>query len=721
MGNTSACARCGGPVGPADKLCAQCGADVAAVQGNVTIDVVGVPLSHSGVQQAAQLDAVRQATFGEYEILAELGRGGMATVYLAHDLALDRKVAIKVVAAALLAGEGMAERFKREARTAASLSHPNIIPIYAVKESERTLYFVMKFIEGRPLDSIMREVGRLPIPIVQAIVHQVGSALGYAHKHGVVHRDMKPSNVMVDSEGWAIVTDFGIAKVAEARGLTIPGTMVGTPAYMSPEQCDAKELTGASDQYSVGVLAYEMLAGRLPFLAQSAMAMMYAHCNVAPAPIRDLRPATTPEVAEAVMRMLAKEPAARWANMEAAVAAMGGAPLAADDPIRTHLVTLAAAGEASRLLKRVSTPVSPTPAGRTQPSKTTSIAVLTIAPVRVTIAVGGAVQLSTTAKRVNGTTQPGRGITWASTNPEVITVSPTGLATAVGVGTATVTAAQQNTSATSTITVIAAESLRRRGWPVVTAVVLAAAVGAMWWFKPWAERAPAPTRSAAVATESATVARPTRQSPEVAQPTTPAAGAGGGPVSASPARARQRRADSAGPQRPAAVERQTEAPPLVTAGPQKDTVPAQAPTTPLRAPTAVAAQPLPSAPPAPAPAASAAAEPAAVQPVDPRPEIETAIASYAQAVQARDTNAVKRIAPGLGSQALQRLQGFFDAVRNLRVSLLVTRVELSGETAHADVSGTYDYVQRGRSVSQLVSFRASLEHGPDGWRITGLH
>src|SRR5439155_29488 len=155
--------------------------------------------------QAAQLDAVRQATLGEYEILGELGRGGMATVYLAHDIALDRQVAIKVMAPALLAGEGMAERFKREARTAASLSHPNIIPIYAVRETEQTLYFVMKLIEGRPLDSIIHEIGPLPIPMVQAIVHQVGSALGYAHKRGVVHRDVKAANVMVDSDGWAVV------------------------------------------------------------------------------------------------------------------------------------------------------------------------------------------------------------------------------------------------------------------------------------------------------------------------------------------------------------------------------------------------------------------------------------------------------------------------------------------------------------------------------------
>src|SRR5207248_10089761 len=172
-----------------------------------------------------------------------------------------------VVATALLRGEGMAERFKREARTAASLSHPNIIPIYAVRDTEHALYFVMKLIEGRPLDSISQDIGPLPIPLAQAILHQVGAALGYAHKHGVVHRDVKAANVMVDSGGWAVVTDLGIANVAEAHGLTVTGATVGTPSYMSPEQCDAKELTGAPDEYSLGNAAYEMLAGRLPSTA----------------------------------------------------------------------------------------------------------------------------------------------------------------------------------------------------------------------------------------------------------------------------------------------------------------------------------------------------------------------------------------------------------------------------------------------------------------------
>src|SRR5207247_5475005 len=213
----------------------------------------------------AQLDALRQATLGAYEILAELGHGGMASVYLAHDLALDRKVAIKVLAPALLLmGEGMVERFKREARTAAALSHPHIIPIYAVKEDEHVLYFVMKHVPGRALDAVIHDVGPLPIVMVQTILAHVADALGYAHRHGVIHRDIKSANIMLDEDGWAVM-DFGIAKVVQAEGLTMTGVTVGTPTYMSPEQCATRDVTGASDQYSLGVVAYEMLTGRLPF------------------------------------------------------------------------------------------------------------------------------------------------------------------------------------------------------------------------------------------------------------------------------------------------------------------------------------------------------------------------------------------------------------------------------------------------------------------------
>jgi serine/threonine protein kinase len=313
--------------------------------------------------QDSLLDQLRAATLGVYEVYGELGRGGMATVYLAHEISLARKVAIKVMSPALVHGPGMSERFKREARTAAHLSHPNIIPVYAVREAEGLLFFVMKLVEGTPLDAIMREVGKLPLPMVEAILAQVGGAFGYAHRHGVVHRDIKPSNILIDDEGWAVVTDFGIAKVKESEGLTQSGVAVGTPTYMSPEQCGGGPITGASDQYSLGIVAYEMLAGRPPFTGPSMMPLMYSHFHDAPPPLDEFRDDCPKELRDAVHRMLEKDPSARFPTMEDAVVALGGRQLAHDDPTRSQLITLARTGASHRIVSQVQTPQSPIPHG----------------------------------------------------------------------------------------------------------------------------------------------------------------------------------------------------------------------------------------------------------------------------------------------------------------------------------------------------------------------
>lgn len=310
------------------------------------------------------LERLRVATRGVYEVYAEVGRGGMATVFLGHEISLDRKVAIKVMSPAMVYGPGMVERFKREARTAANLSHPNIIPVYSVRESDGLLFFVMKLVEGTPLDAIMRELGKLPLPMVEAILGQVAGAFGYAHRHGVVHRDIKPSNILIDDEGWAVVTDFGIAKVQESEGLTQSGVAVGTPTYMSPEQCSGGVITGASDQYSLGVVAYEMLAGRPPFTGTQMMALLYSHFNEPPPPLEGLRPDCPEPIRAAVMRMLEKEPAARWPSLEEAVGAIGMRQMSHDDPTRSQLISLARTGAPHRIISQVQTPRSPVPISR---------------------------------------------------------------------------------------------------------------------------------------------------------------------------------------------------------------------------------------------------------------------------------------------------------------------------------------------------------------------
>jgi serine/threonine protein kinase/alpha-tubulin suppressor-like RCC1 family protein/uncharacterized protein YjdB len=374
MTTLNTCPRCGAPLAAGARFCSRCGYDASGEQAVATEKMPGisipVPASPAAPEvevdpQAGLIDDLRRATIGEYDIAGELGRGGMATVFLAHEIALDRKVAIKVMSPALLSsGKGMADRFKREARTAAKLSHPHIIPIYGVRESGKLLFFVMKYVEGIALDTIIKQHGALPIKMVQAVLAQAGGALDYAHRNGVVHRDIKPANIMVDIDGWVIVTDFGIAKVRESQGLTMTGATIGTPTYMSPEQCSAKEITGATDQYSLGIAAYEMLTGKVPFDADSVMSLMWQHFHEPPPPLLERRPDCPPVLAQAVERMLAKAAADRWPSLEEAIEVIGTP--AASDPIRQQMKKMARPSGAPPGTTP-QTPLSPVPKFTTPP------------------------------------------------------------------------------------------------------------------------------------------------------------------------------------------------------------------------------------------------------------------------------------------------------------------------------------------------------------------
>jgi len=331
------------------RYCAGCGADTRAVQAEVdTLDLNEGRGPRRIPRDDELLGLLRAATRHEHEILGELGSGGMAKVFLARELALDRKVAIKVLLPALLYGDGMVERFKREARTAGGLSHPHIIPIHAVRETPDLLYFVMKYVEGRPLDTVLKEIGPLPIRMVQTILTQVASALHTAHRRQVVHRDIKSANIMLDEEGYAVVTDFGIAKVNAQANLTQTGSAVGTPYYMSPEQFTGQGVGPASDQYSLGVVGYEMLAGQVPFPARSIQEVMRAHLVDAPPPILPRRPDCPPALERAVLRMLAKDWEDRFPSMDDVVHAIGTIPLDSADAVRTQITELARSGKQRR-------------------------------------------------------------------------------------------------------------------------------------------------------------------------------------------------------------------------------------------------------------------------------------------------------------------------------------------------------------------------------------
>jgi serine/threonine protein kinase len=348
---TSACIRCQAPLDSGARYCQVCG------------------LSVSGEQTAplpTLLQLLRQATLGEYEIVREIGQGGMATVYLAHEIALDRKVAIKVMSPQFVHGTETIERFKREARTSASLNHPHIIPIYAVRETDRLLFFVMKYIAGRSLDAVLRDVGPLPFPMVRSILSDVGTALDYAHRQGVIHRDVKPGNIMIDEEGFAVVTDFGIAKAAEGDALTRSGTTVGTPSYLSPEACSGEMVGPAADQYSLGIVGYEMITGTLPFSAESSLGMMYAQVHATPRPSDQLRPDCPVELRDTVMQMLQKSPHERFVTMRDAVQALSGgtgrssgSTTASDEHLRSHIGLLATPRPSRPVAEVRRTPSSP--------------------------------------------------------------------------------------------------------------------------------------------------------------------------------------------------------------------------------------------------------------------------------------------------------------------------------------------------------------------------
>jgi serine/threonine-protein kinase len=276
-----------------------------------------VPESANSTQDDVELRAlVERALSSSYEIGAELGRGGMGIVYRAKDRRLKRPVAIKVLPPELAYRSEIRTRFLREAETAAQLSHPNIVPIYSVDEKDGIVYFVMACVDGVNLARKLHDQGRLPVAETKRILREVGEALSYAHGRGVIHRDIKPDNILLDSDtGRAMVTDFGIARAVQegdAR-LTATGVAIGTPAFMSPEQAAGdKEIDGRSDLYSLGVVAYQMLTGELPFAAASTASMLMKHLTERATPVEHKRPEVPPDFAATVMTLLEKEPERRF-------------------------------------------------------------------------------------------------------------------------------------------------------------------------------------------------------------------------------------------------------------------------------------------------------------------------------------------------------------------------------------------------------------------------
>ena len=281
----------------------------------------------------AQLAAVLAAN---YELEQEIGRGGMGIVYRARDRRLKRPVAVKLLPPDLAYRPDIRSRFLREAETSAQLSHPNIVPIYTVEEADNLVFFIMGLVSGDTLARRLRDRGAMPADDARRVLREVADALGYAHRRGVVHRDIKPDNILLDRDtGRAMVTDFGIARAVsegtDAR-LTTTGLAIGTPAYMSPEQCAGdRGVDGRSDIYSLGVVGYQMVSGDLPFSAGNTPAMFVKHLTERPRPIAE-RVAIPSDLGDIIMRCLAKDPNDRFPNGQDLVDALDGKASSAPPP-----------------------------------------------------------------------------------------------------------------------------------------------------------------------------------------------------------------------------------------------------------------------------------------------------------------------------------------------------------------------------------------------------
>jgi serine/threonine-protein kinase len=258
---------------------------------------------------------------GRYRVISRLGSGGMADVYLAQDTLLGRQVALKLLHHRFSSDQEFVERFRREASSAAGLSHPNVVSVYDRGEWDGTYYIAMEYLPGRSLKAVLREHGQLSPDDAIDITIQILLALRFAHKRGIIHRDIKPHNVILDEEGRAKVTDFGIAR-AGASDMTMTGSIMGTAQYLSPEQAQGYAVSEASDIYAVGVVLYELLTGGVPFEGESAVTIALKQVSVQPTPPSQRNPQVSPALDAVVLRAMAKDPAARFVGADELIAAL---------------------------------------------------------------------------------------------------------------------------------------------------------------------------------------------------------------------------------------------------------------------------------------------------------------------------------------------------------------------------------------------------------------
>ncbi len=322
-GITTTCPQCGVTLDALTTACARCG---AVITGG----------GHDGERAERLRQRLQAQVGGAYQLSALIGRGGMGIVFRAKEVALDREVALKVLAFDALLNPEAFTRFEREARLAARLDHPNIVPIFAVGQGDGAAYYTMRFVRGGSLESLIADKGALTLDDAVRLLSEIASALDFAHAQGIVHRDIKPANILLSESGHAMVADFGIARAFTGDdGTSSSGShtgVVGSPAYMAPEQWRGDKPDGRADQYALGVLAFELLSGQRPFRDVSMQELLRLHLNEEPPVLDTLRKGLPPRVGQAIRRAMSKEPAHRFASAAAFVAALSGAGTVAAAP-----------------------------------------------------------------------------------------------------------------------------------------------------------------------------------------------------------------------------------------------------------------------------------------------------------------------------------------------------------------------------------------------------
>lgn len=317
------CFRCGAQIPERARFCPSCG--------TLAVDPQEATVAIETAEPEALFHRVRMVLAGEFEVERELARGGMGVIFKATEVGLRRPVAVKVLPPELGLSVKTAERFKREARMVAELDHPNIIPVYRVGQLGGILFIAMKFIEGRSLGLILDTQGPLPVPIALHVLRGVTRALAYAHDRHIIHRDIKGANILVDQDGRVMVSDFGVALRASDVSLTADGTVIGTPPFMSPEQCAGRRTGPQSDQYSVGIVGFQMLSGVVPFLAETIAGVMQHHFFTPAPDVRQVRDDVPAALADVLNRTLQKSPAARFPATRDMLAALEAIPFSESD------------------------------------------------------------------------------------------------------------------------------------------------------------------------------------------------------------------------------------------------------------------------------------------------------------------------------------------------------------------------------------------------------